>query len=200
MRKGQATRERIIARAAELFNTRGYSGTAIADIMQAVELEKGGIYRHFASKDELTLAAFEHAAAIVRGRMHAASADRGHAAERLIAFVDVFRGYAQSPPLAGGCPILNAAIESDDAIPALRDRALAVVQEWRLLLRSTAHAGIARGELCPDTEPDQLADVIIATLEGAVMLSRLTDEAAPLLGAADHLRAHIERLRTKGAA
>ena len=51
MSKGDQTRERIIAKAAELFNQRGLEGTSMADLMEATGLEKGGIYRHFPSKE-----------------------------------------------------------------------------------------------------------------------------------------------------
>jgi TetR/AcrR family transcriptional repressor of nem operon len=192
MRKGQETRERIAARAAELFNTRGYGGTAIADVMAAVELEKGGIYRHFASKDALALAAFDYAAGIVRQRAITAVASKAHAVDALLAVVEMFRGYAVAPPLPGGCPILNTAIESDDGHPLLRARAQAALCELYDLLRSTAERGVARGELRPEVDPARLATLIIATMEGAVMMSRLLDDPNPLHWAADHLCVHID--------
>jgi TetR/AcrR family transcriptional repressor of nem operon len=57
--KGDETRERIIARAAPLFNQRGYAGAAMSDIMAATGLEKGGIYRHFGSKESLAHPSFD---------------------------------------------------------------------------------------------------------------------------------------------
>jgi TetR/AcrR family transcriptional repressor of nem operon len=50
--KGERTRARIVATAAPLFNQRGYVGASMADLMAATGLEKGGIYRHFESKDD----------------------------------------------------------------------------------------------------------------------------------------------------
>lgn len=191
MSKGQETRQRIAARAAELFNTRGYGGTAIADVMAATELEKGGIYRHFASKDDLALAAFDYAAAIVRERMIAAAAGPAHAADQLTAVIGVFRGYTTAPPLPGGCPILNTAIDSDDSHPLLRARAQAVLGELHDLLRGIVRQGIARGQLRPATSEDRLATLIIVTMEGAVMMSRLMNDPNPLHWAADHLEEHI---------
>ena len=58
--KGERTREGIVAAAAPLFNQRGYAASSMSDVMAATGLEKGGIYRHFESKDELALAAFDH--------------------------------------------------------------------------------------------------------------------------------------------
>src|ERR1700683_4139331 len=53
MRKGEQTRQEIIRKAAPIFNQKGYDGAALSDLMRATGLEKGGIYRHFGSKQEL---------------------------------------------------------------------------------------------------------------------------------------------------
>jgi TetR/AcrR family transcriptional repressor of nem operon len=61
VRKGQETRQEIIRKAAPIFNRKGYSGAALSDLMRATGLDKGGIYRHFESKQELAVDAFAHA-------------------------------------------------------------------------------------------------------------------------------------------
>src|SRR5260370_38097521 len=61
MRKGEQTRREIIRKAAPIFNQRGYDGAALSDLMRATGLEKGGIYRHFESKQQLAAEAFDHA-------------------------------------------------------------------------------------------------------------------------------------------
>lgn len=192
MGKGEETRERIVAKAAAAFNVAGYAGTAISDIMRVTGLEKGGIYRHFVSKDELALAAFDYAADQVRQRFTAGLAGSAHTADTLLAFLAVFRSYGQNPPLVGGCPVLNTAIESDDTNPALAARAAAVVAEWRVLIRTAVKHGVALGQIRPDVDGDRLALLLIATMEGAIMLARLLHDTAPLDQAYHHLRHHIE--------
>src|ERR1700692_1827206 len=61
VRKGEHTRREIIRKAAPIFNQKGYDGAALSDLMRATGLEKGGIYRHFGSKQELAGEAFDHA-------------------------------------------------------------------------------------------------------------------------------------------
>jgi len=61
VRKGEDTRQEIIRKAAPIFNQKGYDGAALSDLMRATGLEKGGIYRHFESKEELAGVAFDHA-------------------------------------------------------------------------------------------------------------------------------------------
>ena len=67
MRKGEQTRQEIIRKAAPIFNQKGYDGAALSDLMRATGLEKGGIYRHFESKEELAGDAFD------QGRVTAAA-------------------------------------------------------------------------------------------------------------------------------
>jgi TetR/AcrR family transcriptional regulator, transcriptional repressor for nem operon len=61
VRNGDETRQEIIRKAAPIFNRKGYSRAALSDLMRATGLEKGGIYRHFESKQELAVDAFAHA-------------------------------------------------------------------------------------------------------------------------------------------
>src|ERR1700675_2894591 len=71
MRKGEQTRQEIIRKAAPIFNQRGYEGAAMSDLMRATGLEKGGIYRHFDSKEQLAAAAFDYAwEETVNARIH----------------------------------------------------------------------------------------------------------------------------------
>src|SRR5579875_3278227 len=107
MSKGQQTRERILAHSAQLFNRRGYSGASLADIMRETGLEKGGIYNHFTSKEQLALESFDYAYELVSQRMRQALSGKFNAIERLQAMVSVFRRHVEDPLVAGGCPILN---------------------------------------------------------------------------------------------
>ena len=54
--KGERTREEIIQQAAVVFNRQGFAGASISDIMRETGLEKGGIYNHFASKEDILAA------------------------------------------------------------------------------------------------------------------------------------------------
>jgi len=91
MRKGEATRQRIVVRTADLLNTQGYLGTPVSEIMRVAGLQKGGIYRHFESRDALTLEAFEFAVARVRNRFLQAIEGRKTAKDKLFALFEVAR-------------------------------------------------------------------------------------------------------------
>ena len=97
MSKGEQTRERILARSAQLFNRQGYFGASLADIMRETGLEKGGIYNHFSSKEQLALESFDYAYGLVQQRVRQALAGKLNAIERLLAIVSVFQGIVEDP-------------------------------------------------------------------------------------------------------
>jgi TetR/AcrR family transcriptional repressor of nem operon len=193
MGKGEQTRAMILARVAPLFNQQGYSGSSLSDIMQQTGLEKGGIYNHFKSKEQLALEAFDYSYAILDQRIRAMLAGKKHAIERLSALLAYFQELADDPPIAGGCPILNTAIEADDAEPALRDRARGAMDELRSTVRRIISKGIERGEVRPGIDVEIWTSVMIATLEGAVMLSRLYQDSVHMRRAVEYKRHCIER-------
>lgn len=191
MGRGERTRQQIIERAAPLFNRQGFAGASLSDIMAATGLQKGGIYRHFESKEELALRAFDHATAIMGERFAAALREQRTAPDRLRAIIEVFRGLVTDAPIPGGCPVVNTAIEADDGNPALRARARTAMDRLRAMVRRTVEEGVARGELHPGTDPDAVATVLISTMEGAVVMSRLYGDRVHVDRAAEHLERWI---------
>jgi len=195
MSKGEETRERILARSAQLFNRQGFFGASLADIMRETGLEKGGIYNHFSSKEQLALEAFDYAYGLVQQRVRQALAGKLNAIERLLAIVSVFQGIAEDSPVVGGCPILNTAIEADDANETLRDRARSAMDDWRATIYRIVNKGIERQEIRPAVDADEVATIFITTLEGAIMLSNLYKEPIHMERAANHIVRYIETLK-----
>ena len=195
MSKGEQTRERILSRSAQLFNRQGYSGASLSDIMRETGLEKGGIYNHFTSKEQLALESFDYAYGLVRQRVRDALAGKYNAIERLFAIVTVFQSIAVDPPVAGGCPILNTAIEADDGNALLRIRAQSAMDDWRGTIHRIVNKGIERQEIRPGVDADEVASIFITTLEGAIMLSNLYKDPVHMQRAAAHMERYIETMR-----
>ncbi len=93
-----------------------------------------------------------------------------------------------------GCILLNTAVESDDAYPMLRERARRAMNLWRDLIRKTVERGIAQGVMRPMTDPDSVATLIIGTLEGALMMTKLFDDPLPLRRAVEHLLSYVDSM------
>ena len=192
MSKGEQTRTMILERTAQLFSRKGYFGSSLSDIMDATGLEKGGIYNHFTSKEQLALEAFDYAFERVQQRVRLALVGKKHAIERLIAYTTVFQQLAEDSLLSGGCPVLNTAIEADDAHPGLRDRARNAMNIWRASIHHIVAKGIERQEIRPGVDIEAFTTVFVATLEGAVMLSKLYENGIHMRYAIEHLTEYID--------
>lgn len=193
------TRQRILRDVAEVFNTNGYAGTSMSAVLRATGLQKGGIYNHFTSKEQLALEAFDYHIALIAQRFEQALDGIEPATERLHAIVAVIGRLAADPAIKGGCPILNVAIESDDGLPALRERAQLAMTSWQRLIGSTVKQGVAAGELRAGSDPRTVASILTATLEGAVMLAKLYGDSAHMERAIVHMTEYVDGLRSPSA-
>jgi TetR/AcrR family transcriptional repressor of nem operon len=198
MRKGEQTRQEIIRKAAPIFNQRGYDGAALSDLMKATGLEKGGIYRHFSSKEQLAAQAFDYA---WRETFDARIRDLdtvSNTVDRLKQLVANFVGRRGIIP--GGCPLLNTAVDTDDGNAVLRERARLALRGWQSYIIKVIRAGIRGREIRPKVHAKKLATLIISSLEGAIMVYRLERTEDALRAVQAHLGSYLEtevRLRSK---
>jgi len=190
MRKGEHTRQEIIRKAAPIFNQKGYDGAALSDLMRATGLEKGGIYRHFSSKEELAAEAFDYAwKETLDARIHDLDAV-ANSVDRLKQLLANFVGRRGIIP--GGCPLLNTAIDTDDGNSLLRERARAALRGWRDYLVSIIRSGIKAREIRPRMDAKKVATLIISSLEGATMVYRLERDEQALRAVQAHLDHYLE--------
>jgi TetR/AcrR family transcriptional regulator, transcriptional repressor for nem operon len=191
MTKGELTRQRIVAAAAQIFNQHGYEGSSLNALMEATGLKKGGIYRHFASKEELAAEAFDYTwEAVWKTRLyHVDERARGiDKLKQLIAnFID------RRSPVAGGCPVLNTAVDADDGNPVLRGRVVKALRSWTDRLETYVKEAKKQRDAKPDVDPKAVATLIVASLEGALMMSRVQRSDEPLRRVQSHLNEYLDR-------
>ena len=176
MRDPEYTRNRILQRSGVLFNTRGYKATSISDITGATGLTKGAIYNHFRNKEELERTSLAMLAESMYQKMRTAIKAEPTAGLKLRAIFRFFESYITDPPFKGGCPLMNAAIESDDASPVLKKEALKILNTLRRSIVLVLENGIKHGQIKPGITPEFYATLIIASLEGAIMMGKLQDD------------------------
>jgi AcrR family transcriptional regulator len=188
--KGEKTRDKIIRKAAVVFNKRGYSGASLSELMEETGLEKGGIYRHFESKEDLAVAAFDYAWSEIKQRRRARLDQIPTALGKLRGMVD---GFASKPSVVpGGCALMNTAIDADDGNPILRAHAREALREWQNYLEGFVRQGIKAGEIDSKASPAAIASTIISTLEGSLMMSRLSGDRSALNNARKHLHKMLD--------
>jgi TetR/AcrR family transcriptional regulator, transcriptional repressor for nem operon len=190
MTKGEETRQTIVEKAAALLNQRGFSGFSMSALMEATGLEKGGIYRHFDSKEQLASEAFEYAWQAALGTRMRDLESISNSVEWLRQFIANF--VRRRSPIPGGCPLFNTAVDADDGNPVLRQLALRALRGWRDDLIQAVKRGIERREIKREINPKELADIIISSLEGALMMSRLEGDKEALLAAQSFLDSYLD--------
>jgi TetR/AcrR family transcriptional regulator, transcriptional repressor for nem operon len=195
MSKGELTRQAIIEKAAPLFNQRGFAGCSMADIMEATGLEKGGLYRHFSSKEELAADVFRYAMQTAVDARGISANLEGDAVTQLRLMIARF--VAVPSPLPGGCPLLNTAIDSDDGNLVLRELAQQALASWKQKIRRIVKKGISAGELGSSADPHRIANLVVATLEGSLMITRLEGNRRALQDAQLSLEAFLDAIQSR---
>lgn len=192
MRNPEITRENILKQSGQLFNTVGYKATSLKHITDATGYTKGAIYRHFKSKDELEIETLSHLSFQMFDLMKARIKAQKTAGDKLRAIFNYFETYISKPPLKGGCPLLNVAIEADDAHPHLRKRAIMILDVLRDSIDAILSNGVKHGQIKMGIDKAYYATVIIATLEGAIMMSKLRGDNKDIVRVVIHLEKLIE--------
>jgi Transcriptional regulator len=191
MRKGEKTRQHVIATAAQVLNRHGFAGAGMSELMRETGLAKGGLYRHFESKEKLAVEAFKYAFSKIYSLRFNGLDTVPNAVDKLQKYVE---GYGSIPaPIEGGCPILNTGIENDDGNPALYKCAQDAFDTMTMRLTGIIREGQERGEIRPEIVPSELALFIYSSLEGGIFASRLQGTRQRLQVVIRHLEQFLER-------
>jgi TetR/AcrR family transcriptional repressor of nem operon len=174
MTKSERTRQFIIEQSAPVFNTKGLAGTAMSDVMAATKMAKGGLYGHFESKEDLSLAVVEYSLTKLLNRFEYVVNRSIKAKDQLFGFLDVFAKPTQFP-LTGGCPILNFGTEADDTNPAVRQKVRATIVSAQNKITSIVNGGIASGEFKSTFDAREFSIKMMSLIEGGILIGRVLE-------------------------
>ena len=197
MRSPLATKKLIISRAMSIFNTKGYRATSLSDITKATGITKGAIYGNFENKDAVEIAAFEYGVNTVIEELRSRIRSAPTAPLKLKAMMEYYEEYVLNPPISGGCPIINTSIEADDNHPLLRARVIRTISILKDSVKKIIHRGIKEGQLDPNIRVDEFATTFYATVEGAIVLSRVEGDLESYQLIRKHLSTQIDKLTLK---
>jgi len=194
MSKADKTKELIIERTAGIFNTKGFSGTSLTDMTDVTGLTKGSIYGNFKNKNEVALEAFKFNLQIMNHLFETEMAKKHTFRDKLLVYTEILNNFSESKFPLGGCPILNTAVESDDTHPELKQKAQKALLEWKEKIGDLLQKGIKASEFKPGLNVEQVAITMLATIEGAIMIRKLTDNQKYIIMIMQSLQDYIKQL------
>lgn len=189
--KGERTRQHFIEVSADLFNKKGYAGTAVSEILEAAGYSKGALYRTFTDKDELSLEAFKYnLGKLQRGLVKNIQSEKS-AINKLLAIPNFYLSVSLERFVPGGCPILNTAIEVDDTNPKMNDVVKKAFSNWKNLILEIIVEGQSNKEFNQELNATEMAFYIIATIEGSIALAKSFKDKSVLNSNMEQLKKHI---------
>ena len=188
VRDSETTKKTIIKESANLFNTQGYKATSISDITNAIGLTKGAIYRHFENKSDLEQQALHSLSKLMFAEIGQSIRAAGTFQLKMEAIFAFFETYMHTPMYEGGCPLLNVAVEADDTNEILRQQAFNMLTQLKNSVNKIVENGIKNNQVKPDTDAEFFSTIIIATLEGGIMMSKLERSDDAITKTIRHLR------------
>ena len=179
------TRAALLAEAEILIRSRGYSGFSYADLSAVVGIRKASIHHHFPTKIDLVtslLAAYGLRYAAGLDAILASSTDG-------IVRIDAYaRFYLQGVERGLGCLCAALAAELETLPTSLRADLAAFFEAHVGWIEQVLRAGQANGTITSTIDPVPCARMVIATLEGALMMERVAAGPSGFKGIVDALR------------
>jgi TetR/AcrR family transcriptional repressor of nem operon len=191
--RGAATRDQILDAAARLIHLQGYHSTSLDDVLRESGVGKGNFYYYFKSKEELGYAIIDR---LVRGflerTLEPAFIDPTRdPVEQIQGFLDRVLDNLRQRNCAGGCAIGNLACELSDVHEGFRQRLAEIFVQWRATLSRSLRQGKASGRLSADCDPERAAHFLVASLEGAILMSKVTKDITVMEQCVDELKRHL---------
>ena len=176
-----------------LFREKGYGSTSVADILSRAGVNSGSLYHYFPGKQDLLVAVLDTYVAGIR-EMLLEPNWRGvtDPIEKIWKLLDGYREALVQTQCTYGCPIGSLALELHEPDPVVRERLAKNFTNWTAAIEECLDAA---GERVPsDVDKRALAEFVLTTMEGGVMLARSYRDIGYFDRAIGELKAHFNRL------
>ena len=162
-----------------LMGVHGYRNTSLDEVLRESGVGKGNFYHYFRSKEELGYAILEQFIEAFLGRtLQPCFSDATKPIGQIRCFLDRVREAQRERDCMVGCPLGNLAAELSDLHEGFRSRLNGVFSAWRERLVHALRQAQEQGDVHPDCRPDAVAQFLVASLEGAMLMTKLTKDIA----------------------
>jgi TetR/AcrR family transcriptional repressor of lmrAB and yxaGH operons len=175
MERGDRTRQRLISSTADLLRRQGFSATGMTQILKASGASRGSLYFHFpGGKEELVLAALRESTRRWRSSLQVLLLDESPE-NVLPAACAILAKRLEESDWQKGCPVATITLE----MASTNDEVREICEEHFRLWETFLHDAFARR--MSTREAASWATVALASIEGALLLSRAYRDSAPLI-------------------
>ena len=192
MTKAERTKQFILETAATIYNEKGLAGTGVDDILAATQLTKGCLYSHFENKEDLTLQVADYLLKKTCDGMRQMLGGSGTVKERVFAYLDFYK-VPLRPPIQGGCPMFNMAVEADDNLPVIKQKVSIALIKTQKFLTGLLAEGIRKKEFKTSLDAEAFSFKVLAATEGATVICRSMDTNKPMQGLIKSLKEELEQ-------
>jgi len=191
--RGAATLDQILDVATGLIHVQGYHCTSLDDVLRESGVGKGNFYYYFKSKEDLGYAIIDRVIeGFIERTLQPTFADSSaDPIPQIHAFLDRVLDNLRQRNCVGGCPMGNLASELSDVHEGFRQRLASIFIEWRARLTEALSRGQARGRVRPECQPAAVAEFLVAALEGAILLAKVTKDISVMEKCVEELRRHL---------
>jgi len=194
--KGVQTRQKIVSKSLQLFSVKGYYHTSVNDILDATGLTKGGLYGHFASKEDIWYAAYDAAVDIWKNIVFRGIRNSTDPLRRVEKFIENdMNYYLGEDTFAGGCFFLNMVVELSGQSVAMSKKILSGFVRLSQLLQSWLEQAEENGVLKEGLDLKEISNFIIISLNGAAALYISSRDPSVLKQTVRQLRFYIKQLK-----
>ena len=174
-------RTKILTEGLRVVHQRGFGGASVRDIVQAAGVPQGSFTNHFASKEAFGLEVMDLYFASSRDVMaRTLRNDTLSPLDRLGEYIDENIRHISESGARNGCLFGNFAIEASDHSELLRERVVEIFGEVQESVAYCLRAAVTAGALRSDTESEALAQFVVASLQGAILLAKAQRDPAPV--------------------
>jgi TetR/AcrR family transcriptional repressor of nem operon len=192
-RDGKSTREAVVEAATRLMHVRGYQNTSLDDVLRASGVGKGNFYYHFRSKEDLGYAILDQlVASFLERTLEPCFSDAGTPRlTQIRCFLDRVLEAQRQRKCVGGCAMGNLASELSDVHEGFRARLASVFTAWRERLTVALREAQERGEVVAAGAPESIGHFLVAGLEGAILLSKVSKDITVMEQCVSELKRYL---------
>jgi TetR/AcrR family transcriptional regulator, transcriptional repressor for nem operon len=174
-------REQILEAGLKVMFRKGYVGAGVRDIVAEAPAPQGSFTNHFRSKEEFAREVLDRYFDDLKRVVTEALEDNSRTPrQRLKRYLDIITDRLAKDKFSRGCLIGDFSLEAAPLSEMLRERLANIFAEWRTPFAACIAQGQAAGEIAATFAPEELAEFLLASWEGAILRMKVERDAEPL--------------------